>query len=235
MNLKNKIKLFFWQRKFCKNQNNVEICFYLDHLKKQKYHKDFHLNTYLSIDTETTGLTANDFIISFGGIRIVNLEIDISDSWEVYIKNETSGGEQSTAIHGIRTTTLQHGIDTYNFYKNLLYFLSSDIIVGHHITFDKEIMNRDLKKIFSIEILNPFIDTFDLALYYDGYAPEDALNFDENKQKQYSLDNLIQRFSISASGRHTSIGDAWITAELFLKLISKFKNKKDFDIRKFFK
>lgn len=236
MRLKDKLKLFLWEKKYCKNQNNnSEICFYLNHFKNKKYYKEPIKNNFLVIDTETTGLGKNDNIISFSGIRVINLEIDISDSWEVLIQNETAGDHESISIHGIRKKELEKGLDKINFYKNLLYFLNADIIVGHHIRFDKEILNREFKNIYSIEFLNPIIDTFDLALYYDGYTQEDSLHFDENKQKEYSLDSLIERFKINASGRHTAIGDAFITAELFLKIINKFKNKKNFDIRKFFK
>ncbi len=235
MKLKNKIKHLIWKKKFCKTQFYSEICYYLTQFDGKKYDKNFSKNTYLVIDTETTGLNTNDNIISFGGIRIHNLEIDISDSLEAFIKNDTAGNEESIAIHGIRKTELEKGIDKYTFFKKLLFFIQGDILVGHHISFDKEILNREFKNFFSIELLNPILDTFDLALYYDGYTSEDALHFDENKKRLYTLDSLIERFKISSSGRHTSIGDALITAELFLKLLSKLKNKPNFDIRILFK
>lgn len=160
MNLKNKVKLSFWKRKFCKKQYHPEICFYLNQFHGEKYSADCSKNTYLVIDTETTGLNSNDNIISFGGIRIHHLSIDISDSWEIFIKNDTAGNEKSIAIHGIRKTELERGIDTYTFYKKLLFFIQSDIIVGHHISFDKEILNRELRKNFSIELFKSYLRYF---------------------------------------------------------------------------
>jgi DNA polymerase-3 subunit epsilon len=43
--------------------------------------------------------------------------------------------------------------------------------------------------------------------------------------KNYSLDVLCKRFDIVTKDRHTALGDAFLTALLFMKLIRLFEKK----------
>ena len=42
----------------------------------------------------------------------------------------------------------------------------------------------------------------------------------------YALDDLADKFDISKKDRHTAMGDAYITAIAFLKIVKKLKEKK---------
>ena len=50
-------------------------------------------------------------------------------------------------------------------------------------------------------------------------------------KSNYSLDELAEKFSISRKDRHTALGDAYITAVAFLKIISRLKEKKNFSLK----
>jgi len=45
------------------------------------------------------------------------------------------------------------------------------------------------------------------------------------RKEDYSLDELADKFNISKKDRHTALGDAYITALLFLKILKKMKEK----------
>jgi len=46
------------------------------------------------------------------------------------------------------------------------------------------------------------------------------------KNAHFSLDKLSDEFNISKHDRHTASGDAYITALLFLKILSKLKKER---------
>jgi len=232
-----RIKCLYWESKFCNNKNySIALCNYLQTIKHQKYYKDPYKNRFVVLDTETTGLDyRKDSVISFGGVRIENLEINISDSLEMIIKTETAGDKESIAVHGIRNVDAQAGEERKLFFEKLLYYLQGDILVGHHVMFDKNILSNNMKEYFPITLLNPLIDTLDLAVYYEQLLTSKNLYADEVIKKDFSLDKLIERYNIKASGRHTSIGDALITSELFLKLVKKLSTRKGFNILGFIK
>jgi DNA polymerase-3 subunit epsilon len=69
---------------------------------------------------------------------------------------------------------------------------------------------------------NSCIDTMNLAIRLDH-----GLLVDRNRinLKDYTLDSLCHRFNIKMDDRHTAGGDAFLTANLFLKLL-KLASKK---------
>ncbi len=237
MNLIKKLNYIYLEKKICSNGKYPQaLCQYINYNKNAKFDPDPARNRYVVIDTETTGLDyKNDIVISFGGIRIDNLEINISDSYEVILYSDKAGNSESISVHGIRNADVKMGVDRNEFFQNLLYFFQGDIIIGHHVEFDKLILSQNLSKIYPVRILNPVIDTFDLAIYLEKDVKIEEINFEHFDGVEYTLDRLIQRYNIRASGRHTAIGDAFITAELFLKLITKLKKKKKFNILDFMK
>jgi len=47
----------------------------------------------------------------------------------------------------------------------------------------------------------------------------------------YTLDELAEKFAISKKDRHTALGDAYITAVAFLKIVSRLREKKNFSLK----
>lgn len=214
----------------------MAICHYLDSIEKSRIYDEPEKNRYVVLDTETTGLDfKKDKVISIGAVRIENLEINISDSFEVILQAENAGDKTSIAVHGIRDQDVKQGEKREAVFEQFLYYLQGDIIVGHHILFDKLILSYNLHQYLPVHLLNPFIDTFDLAVYYANFVEKRNINPEEADPGEFSLDTLLEKFRIKASGRHTATGDAFMTAELFLMMIQKLKNYKNFHIRSLIK
>ncbi len=227
----------FLEKRICaKEKYPSVVCEYISHNKNFTVHPEVARNRYIVIDTETIGLNyKKDMVIAFGGIGITNLEIDVSDSYEAILQSEKAGDNHSISIHGIRNSDVRSGVDRREFFVKLLSFLRGDIIVGHHVKFDILMLSENLAKIYPLKILNPSLDIFDLAIYLEQDVKIEEITFQHLENSAYTLDSLLERYNVRASGRHTAIGDAYITAELFLKLIHKLVKKKGIDISRFLK
>lgn len=55
------------------------------------------------------------------------------------------------------------------------------------------------------------------------------------RKENYSLDELADKFDISKKDRHTAMGDAYITAIAFLKILNKLRERKEITLRQLFK
>jgi DNA polymerase III subunit epsilon len=99
--------------------------------------------------------------------------------------------------------------------KSLDYFGNS-VLVAHHIGFDLEMIQKACKPFGMEKLPNPKIDTMSLAIRLElgPHANRSQIN-----PQQYSLDALCERYQIRTEDRHTAAGDAFLTAQLFLKLL----------------
>jgi len=174
------------------------------------------------LDTETTGLDfKRDNIIEIGAVAVQNREIIIADSFECIVRSEHAGSDESIGIHGLRPSDVLKGEELSDVMLPLLEYLRGDVVVGHHISFDRKILSFNLKRYFPVQIYNRCIDTARMAvrLEHPNKNPE------EINWKEYSLDALCDRYNIRRTDRHTAAGDAYITAQLFLKLLSRIDEK----------
>lgn len=165
-------------------------------------------------DTETTGLDpAKDSILSVGAVKISNLKIQVSSAEEWYPKAEKIGGKASQ-IHGL--VEISDQISAEEFFRRFLPYLGNSILVGHHIGFDLDMISKQLSTFGVGRLPNAVIDTLNFAIRLE-HGPQ--ADWTKINMALYSLDSLCSRFGIELDDRHTAAGDAFLTAQLFLKLL----------------
>ncbi|MDI1323809.1 MAG: 3'-5' exonuclease [Algoriphagus sp.] len=177
------------------------------------------------LDTETTGLNpAEDFILSFGAVKISQMTIQVSTAVEWYPVSPKNG-KATAAIHGLLESKTP--VQIADFVPNLLSYLGSSILVGHHLGFDLEMLLKTCKPFGLEDFPNPCIDTMNLAIRLEHGPNADRHQI---KSEEYGLDSLCDRYGITKDDRHTAAGDAFLTAQLLLKLlvVAKKKGIKDF-------
>jgi len=175
---------------------------------------------FVVLDTETTGLQPkSDYILSFGAVKVRGYKISVNSAIEIYL-NAPLQNRESIKVHELmhspKALTLQ------DFAKDVLVFIGTDILVGHHVGFDIAMLEKALKPFGLKKLLNPLIDTKDLAMRL-----EMGRNYDTRygKPGEFSLDELCARYYISLDDRHTAAGDAFLTAQLLLKLLKIAEQK----------
>jgi len=183
---------------------------------KQKPPKSMENTRFVVFDTETTGLDiATDRILSIGAIGIFNNIIDVADGFEIYLKQDHFKAE-TVEIHGILKEGKLSKQNETEAMENFISYIGNAVLVAHHAAFDIEMINAALKRLDLPKLKNKSIDTGILYKKLEG-----------KKDSHFNLDVLCKEFNIPKHDRHTSAGDAFITALLFLKIISKLKKERN--------
>lgn len=168
---------------------------------------------FVCLDCETTGLDPKkDRLVSIGALDVMGGELILEHSFEmlVHVAYNTS----AVTVHGItREESQEGGVSEVDALDAFLGYLGGGVIVGHHIRHDIETLSVATERHYGGRLGNYWIDTMDLAL-----AIEDAGGLGGEKMQGYSLDALCERFGVIPHDRHTASGDAFLTAQIFLRL-----------------
>ncbi|WP_394777080.1 PolC-type DNA polymerase III [Flavobacterium sp.] len=183
---------------------------------------------FVVLDTETTGFDYdNDRILCIGALVLQNGVISIQDSFEVYLEQEHY--DKATAqIHGILKAFVIQRPTELEALQQFLAFLGDSVIIAHHTIFDVTMINKALERNGLPELTNKHLDT---AILYKRTLIKSHLF---ERKDHYTLDDLADKFDISKKDRHTALGDAYITAIAFLKIVKKLKEKKHINLNSLF-
>ncbi|MFV8373596.1 PolC-type DNA polymerase III [Flavobacterium sp. LB2P74] len=195
----------------------------------EKLSNDIDAARFVVLDTETTGFDyTTDRILCIGAVVLQNNTIPINGSFEVYIQQEHY--DQATAkIHGILKEFVIDRPTELEALQQFLDFLGDSIIIAHHTLFDITMINKALERNGLPELKNKTLDT--AVLYKKTLLVSNLLE----RKETYSLDELADKFDISKKDRHTAMGDAYITAIAFLKILNKLREKKEIILKQLFK
>jgi len=164
--------------------------------------------TYTVFDTETTGLepSAGDEIIAIGAVRIVNGRLLSGEVFDQLIDPRRRLQPASMKVHGIRPEMLQGQPTIERVLPAFHKFCEDTVLVGHNAAFDMRFL-RLKEKAFGVRFAHPVLDTLLLdALLHENLA-------------SHQLEAIAGRFGVSTAGRHTAVGDAVMTGEVFLRMI----------------
>jgi DNA polymerase III subunit epsilon len=157
-------------------------------------------------DTETTGLNPSDGdeILSIGAVRIVNGRLLRQETLDQLVDPRRPVSPGSVSIHGI-TPELLEGQPTIDEALPLFArFCEGTVLVGHNVGFDMRFL--ELKEAQTgVRLTQPVLDT----LLLDAVVEPD--------EQDHSLEAMAARLGVSVVGRHTALGDAILTGEIFLR------------------
>mgnify|MGYP001316458457 CR=1 FL=1 len=164
--------------------------------------------TYTVFDTETTGLSPSqgDQIIQIGATRIVNGRLLKSDAFEQLIDPKRHIPESTIPIHGI-TPEMVRGKPSIGEVLPAFHAYAADtILVAHNAAFDMRFLQMQ-EQATGVRFDQPVLDTLMLSAVIHP------------NQESHRLEAIAQRMNITILGRHTALGDALVTAEVFLRMI----------------
>jgi DNA polymerase-3 subunit epsilon len=156
-------------------------------------------------DTETTGLDpSEDEIISIGAVRIVNGRLLRQESFDRLVDPGRPVDPAATRIHGISAEMLEGQPTIEKVLPLFARFAEGTVLVGHNVAFDLRFL--ELKEARTgVRFTQPVLDTLLLSAVV---SPD---------EEDHSLEAMAARLGASVVGRHTALGDAILTGEIFLK------------------
>lgn len=187
----------------------------------------FRETEFAVIDLEATGLDIlQDRIISFGLIPVINFEIWAGNSFQCFVK-QSYFDKESVPIHGLLPSDIKDGLSEKQFLKSIIPRLAGQVIVGHHIGYDIAMINQSLKRNYNVQLINPSLDTG--HLYKKAYRSKFLYN--KYQAPIPSLDEIAGEFKIETQDRHSAMGDALVTAFIFMKLIREMELSQPIDLK----
>ncbi|MCV3768017.1 exonuclease domain-containing protein [Rhizobium sp. TRM95796] len=165
--------------------------------------------TYVVFDTETTGLLPEqgDEMVQIAAVRIVNGKRIGSEVFNLLINPGRAIPRSATAIHGVTDAMVLDAVSVREAVRQFHLFAEGAVLVAHNAPFDMEFLTRREREL-GLRFVNPILDTVLLSASAFGRA------------ETHTLDALADRLGvrIEQRDRHTALGDAIATADIFIKL-----------------
>lgn len=184
---------------------------------KERQYRDKYLKAmrFVIFDTETTGFHpyAGDELISIGAVVIENGRIVENRSFHELIYPGRAIPPIVSEITGILDKDVEDAPSALPILHKFLHFIKDYYLVAHCADFDLNFINSKLKRISKTKLYNPTIDTMALAYHL---LPSNS---------SHNLDVLLQEYGIQVEGRHTALGDALMTARLFLHFLDELEQR----------
>lgn len=177
---------------------------------------------FVVLDTETTGFKLkSDRILSLCIVELIGWTMPVSGLRSWLVCQPLARLTEASAIHGITPSQSASGEPEERVMYEFLEAIRGAVLVGHHIGFDVAMIEEALKRHFQTGLLNPMIDTADLAMQeIDAFRKTGYAN-----QRPPGLDEVCTLCGLPMLERHTAEGDTFTTAELFLLLCAKRRRR----------
>lgn len=173
---------------------------------------------FVVFDTETTGFypKKGDALLSIGAVVLEKGQIG-KQTFHRFINPHRPVPRVVTELTGITQEQADQGEQAVVVIKDFLDFAGNCVLVGHSVDFDICFLNHTLRQLGCRRLNHPAIDTYWLArAVYPAY-------------KDLSLDGLLNLYQLEPVGRHTALGDALLTAQVFIRLMAKLNKQRLYD------
>jgi DNA polymerase-3 subunit epsilon len=163
------------------------------------------------LDTETTGLEPDrgDRIVSLAAVRVRRGAVKRGEVFDALVNPRRPIPADSVRFHGITDAMVADKPPLDVILAEFLRFADGAVLVGHQVWFDLRFLGLEATRL-------------GLPPLTDAHAVLDTLPLSEvvhGPLEGHDLDAVAGRFGVVVQGRHSALGDALTTAEIFVRLV----------------
>ncbi len=172
--------------------------------------------TFSVLDFETTGTSPpNSRAIEIGIVRIEKGKI--TENYHSLLNPGQYIPPFITALTGITNEDIIGAPSFETISQEVKEFIDGSILIGHNLPFDFAFLKSEFER---ADIQLPKLEQICTLKISRKIFPE---------LKSKSLGNMVKHFKIQHKNVHRALGDALVTAKLFLKLLEKLKDEYDYE------
>ena len=171
--------------------------------------------SFVCIDIETTGLSPlYDDIIEVSGIKVENGKTVATFSETINIGRPLP--PFITALTGITDKELAKSNSAENVLTRFCSFVGGDILLGHNVNFDINLLYDKCLDKTGILFENDFVDTLKIGKRLLPHL------------KHHKLDDLAEYYNIPPRTLHRALGDCEMTVNCYFKMLDDIDNELTF-------
>ena len=173
------------------------------------------------IDTELTSLDSrSNRLLSIGAVGMDGSKIRLAEQLYRVVNPGVAVPAQGVLIHKLRPDDVERGVPPEQALADLRQFVEGRVLVGHFVHIDLKALRKELGD-RAHELSNPAIDTARVHqwILQNGRWQEDLVQQIEN----VSLEALAKFYNLDFHEAHHALEDAFVTARLWQKLMTKLK------------
>jgi DNA polymerase III subunit epsilon len=134
--------------------------------------------------------------------------------FEQLIDPRHSVSRKSIAIHGITPEMLRGQPTISEVLPSFCRFCEDTVLVAHNAAFDMRFLQMKESQT-GIRFTQPVLDTLMLS----------PVVYPQEQGQDHKLEAIAERLGVNVVGRHTALGDAMVTGEIFLRMIPMLAEK----------
>ncbi len=173
--------------------------------------------TYVVFDTETTGLDpeGGDRIVSIAAVRVRGGVVRRGESFDALVNPGRPVPDESVRFHGITDAVVADAPPLPVVLPAFLRFAEGAVLVGHEVSFDLRFLAVETRRLglAPVPTARGVLDT--LLLSEAVHGPLEG----------HGLDSVARRLGVPIRGRHSALGDALATAEVFVRLVALLERR----------